>query len=75
MLKYDDVSKFLNPLKEKKINSITIKDAHTITEMQKWGRYPVPEILLAVPHKYHLYIDSLLTDCWDPKEWDDRLNY
>ena len=75
MCKYDDVANLLNPLRETKINSITIKDAHTITEMQKHGRYPVPEVLLALPDKYHLFIDSIITEAWAADEWADRLNY
>jgi len=43
--------------------------------MQKHGRYPVPEVLLALPDKYHLFIDSIITEAWAADEWADRLNY
>ena len=39
------------------------------------GRYPVPEILISVPDKYNLFIDSIITEAWTEEEFQNRLNY
>ena len=39
------------------------------------GRYPVPEVLVSVPDRYNLFIDSIITEAWTQEEFQNRLNY
>ena len=66
LLKYNDVVLMRNPLRERLGPSI--KDAVTITQMQKYMRYPVPELLLRVPDKYNLFFDSIISAAYDAEE-------
>ena len=72
-MKYDDVRFMRNPLRERSGPSIT--EAFTITQMQKYMRYPVPEYLIHVPEKYTIFIDSLITQAYHMDEIMKNASY
>lgn len=58
-MKYDDANHLFNPLRERK--GISLKDQVTLSKMKRNRRYPIPELLVHIPEKFEMYIDSVIT--------------
>jgi len=43
--------------------------------MQKYNRYPIPEVLVSVPADYKLFIDSIITHAYREEELNEWTDY
>ena len=72
-MKYDDVSKLLNPLRDRR--GVSLKDQKVVEKMKKLRRYPIPELMIHVPNDFDFWVDSVIREAYNSNEENNWKSY